>query len=87
MILKICLRIAASRMSKVLQIEDCADSLKTIKVLKRFFFIVLRQDLSTAIKDPLLDLTTLNDVVEEESSSIPSNSKINNIAHQNMIRR
>ncbi|EFX83821.1 hypothetical protein DAPPUDRAFT_301632 [Daphnia pulex] len=48
---------------------------------------ILRQDLSTAIKDPLLDLTTLNDVVEEESSSTPSNSKINNIAHQNMIRR
>nr|CAH0099157.1 unnamed protein product [Daphnia galeata] len=47
---------------------------------------ILRQDLSTAINDPLLDLTTLNDVVEEESSN-PSNSKINNIAQQNMIRR
>ncbi|XP_057381031.1 general transcription factor IIH subunit 1-like [Daphnia carinata] len=47
---------------------------------------VLKQDLTTAINDPLLDLTALNDV-EEETSGTPSNAKINNIAHQNMIRR
>lgn len=48
--------------------------------------LVLRQDLTTAINDPLLDLTALNDV-EDETSGTPSNAKINNIAHQNMIRR
>ena len=58
-----------------------------LRFFNQQFVLVLRQDLSTAINDPLLDLTTLNDVVEEESSSNPSNSKINNIAQQNMIRR
>nr|CAG4650895.1 EOG090X04EN [Simocephalus serrulatus] len=47
---------------------------------------VLKQDLTTAIKDPLLDLTALNDVVEEDNSATQSN-RVSNIAHQNMIRR
>lgn len=48
--------------------------------------LVLKQDLTTAIKDPLLDLTALNDVVEEDNSATQSN-RVSNIAHQNMIRR
>nr|CAG4649250.1 EOG090X04EN [Scapholeberis mucronata] len=47
---------------------------------------VLKQDLTSGIKDPLLDLTSLNDIAEEDVSSAPSN-KVSNIAHQNMIRR
>nr|CAG4646969.1 EOG090X04EN [Megafenestra aurita] len=47
---------------------------------------VLKLDLTTAIKDPLLDLTSLNDVVEEDPSGNSTN-KVSNLAHQNMIRR
>ena len=41
----------------------------------------------TAIKDPLVDLTALNDCVDEEPAVNNSNSKVNNLANQNMIRR
>ena len=41
----------------------------------------------TAIKDPLVDLTALNDCVDEEPVVNNSNAKMNNLANQNMIRR
>nr|CAG4641614.1 EOG090X04EN [Eurycercus lamellatus] len=46
----------------------------------------LKKDLTTNIKDPLLDLTALNDINDEEPV-VHSNAKISNIANQNMIRR
>nr|CAG4639101.1 EOG090X04EN [Daphnia magna] len=63
------------------QTDGCNGGVRLVMVS-----LVLRQDLTTAINDPLLDLTALNDV-EDETSGTPSNAKINNIAHQNMIRR
>ena len=51
------------------------------------FVLELKKDLITAIKDPLVDLTALNDCVDEEPVVNNSNAKMNNLANQNMIRR
>nr|CAG4646182.1 EOG090X04EN [Macrothrix elegans] len=48
---------------------------------------VLKQDLATAVQDPLLDLTALTDVVDEEPSSSSTILRASNNANQNMIRR
>lgn len=76
---------------------DCGKQDEQSRVLfhvQFFFFIVttialsvLKQDLTVGIKDPLLDLTALNDIAEEEPSSTPANTKVSNMAHQNMIKR
>ena len=52
-----------------------------------FTWVELRKDMETTIKDPLLNLTSLKDINEEDSIPVPSNSKVTNVANQNMIRR
>nr|CAG4636094.1 EOG090X04EN [Eubosmina coregoni] len=46
----------------------------------------LKKDLTLAIKDPLVDLTALNDCIDEEPV-VTSNVKMSNLANQNMIKR
>ena len=50
-------------------------------------FSELKRDLITTIRDPLLDLTALKDINEEDSIPTVQSTKVTNIANQNMIRR
>lgn len=49
--------------------------------------VVLKKDLMSTVKDPLLDLTALKDINEDDSVPTIQSTKVTNIANQNMIRR
>lgn len=48
---------------------------------------VVKQDLTTVNDDPLLDLTNLNDVAEEEQAPPLAAPKASSVTNQNLIKR
>jgi len=52
-----------------------------------YHLLVLKKDLMSTVQDPLLNLTALKDINDEDTIPTIQSTKVTNTANQNMIRR